>query len=220
MAHQYIYTMVNLRKVVPPQREILKGIYLSFFPGAKIGVLGLNGAGKSTVLKIMAGVERDFAGRHSVPWSTRFRSPLGRVDDARARSEPATGRHVRPHPENVSPHLPVQDRPPAREQGEHDPVPVPLPVNPGRVERVGRPIQRPPGRHVAPVAPHVGMSRGDQVPLRQRASAGAVEQRDEWTWRRSWAGEAACRSSFPASAGFRYHRCRRSATCSTSRRIC
>ncbi len=62
MAHQYIYTMINLRKVVPPQREILKGIYLSFLPGAKIGVLGLNGAGKSTLLKIMAGVEKDFAG--------------------------------------------------------------------------------------------------------------------------------------------------------------
>ena len=62
MAHQYIYTMVNLRKVVPPQREILKGIYLSFLPGAKIGVLGLNGAGKSTLLKIMAGVEKDFNG--------------------------------------------------------------------------------------------------------------------------------------------------------------
>jgi energy-dependent translational throttle protein EttA len=62
MAHQYIYTMVGLRKVVPPQREILRGISLSFFPGAKIGVLGLNGAGKSTVLRIMAGVEKDFAG--------------------------------------------------------------------------------------------------------------------------------------------------------------
>src|SRR5499426_1594244 len=62
MAHQYIYTMVNLRKVVPPQREILKGIYLSFLPGAKIGVLGLNGAGKSTLLKIMAGIEKDVAG--------------------------------------------------------------------------------------------------------------------------------------------------------------
>jgi energy-dependent translational throttle protein EttA len=62
MAHQYIYTMVNLRKIVPPQREILKGIYLSFLPGAKIGVLGLNGAGKSTVLRIMAGVDKDFAG--------------------------------------------------------------------------------------------------------------------------------------------------------------
>src|SRR5215468_193575 len=62
MAHQYIYTMVNLRKVVPPQREILRGISLSFLPGAKIGVLGLNGAGKSTLLRIMAGVEKDFAG--------------------------------------------------------------------------------------------------------------------------------------------------------------
>src|SRR6266542_4806272 len=62
MAHQYIFTMVNLRKVVPPQREILRGIWLSFLPGAKIGVLGLNGAGKSTLLKIMAGVEKDFAG--------------------------------------------------------------------------------------------------------------------------------------------------------------
>ncbi|MDX9736215.1 MAG: ATP-binding cassette domain-containing protein, partial [Thermoanaerobaculia bacterium] len=62
MAQQYIYTMVNLRKVVPPQREILKGIYLSFFPGAKIGVLGLNGAGKSSLLRIMAGVDREFNG--------------------------------------------------------------------------------------------------------------------------------------------------------------
>jgi len=62
MAHQYIFTMVNLRKVVPPQREILRGIWLSFLPGAKIGVLGANGAGKSTVLRIMAGVEKDFAG--------------------------------------------------------------------------------------------------------------------------------------------------------------
>ncbi|MFN7990109.1 MAG: energy-dependent translational throttle protein EttA [Thermoanaerobaculia bacterium] len=62
MAPQYIYTMVNLRKVVPPQREILKGIYLAFFPGAKIGVLGLNGAGKSSLLRIMAGVDREFNG--------------------------------------------------------------------------------------------------------------------------------------------------------------
>ncbi len=62
MAHQYIFTMVNLRKAVPPQREILRGIWLSFLPGAKIGVLGLNGAGKSTLLRIMAGVDKDFAG--------------------------------------------------------------------------------------------------------------------------------------------------------------
>ena len=62
MAQQYIFTMQNLRKVVPPQREILKGIYLAFYPGAKIGVLGLNGAGKSTLLRIMAGVEKEFNG--------------------------------------------------------------------------------------------------------------------------------------------------------------
>jgi len=59
---QYIYTMVNLGKVVPPKREVLKGIYLSFFPGAKIGVLGANGAGKSSLLRIMAGVDHDFIG--------------------------------------------------------------------------------------------------------------------------------------------------------------
>src|SRR5262245_66368932 len=59
---QYIYTMTNLRKVVPPGREILKGIYLAFFPGAKIGVLGANGAGKSSLLRIMAGVDKDFQG--------------------------------------------------------------------------------------------------------------------------------------------------------------
>src|SRR6201985_2733301 len=53
---QYIYTMIGVSKVVPPKREIIKDISLSFFPGAKIGLLGLNGAGKSTVLRIMAGV--------------------------------------------------------------------------------------------------------------------------------------------------------------------
>ena len=60
--YQYIFTMQDLRKVVPPSREILKGIYLAFFPGAKIGVLGSNGAGKSSLLKIMAGVDQDFLG--------------------------------------------------------------------------------------------------------------------------------------------------------------
>ena len=61
-AYQYIYTMKDLRKVFPNGKEVLKGIYLSFFPGAKIGVLGANGAGKSTLLKIMAGVEKEFQG--------------------------------------------------------------------------------------------------------------------------------------------------------------
>jgi ATP-binding cassette ChvD family protein len=62
MAGEYIFTMRDLRKVVPPSREILKGIYLAFYPGAKIGVLGANGAGKSTLLRIMAGVDTDFLG--------------------------------------------------------------------------------------------------------------------------------------------------------------
>ncbi len=59
---EFIYTMIGVSKVVPPNRTIIKDISLSFFPGAKIGLLGLNGAGKSTVLRIMAGVETDFEG--------------------------------------------------------------------------------------------------------------------------------------------------------------
>ena len=59
---QFIYVMKGLRKVVPPGREVLKGIWLSFYPGAKIGVVGPNGAGKSTLLRIMAGVDTDFQG--------------------------------------------------------------------------------------------------------------------------------------------------------------
>ena len=59
---QFIYVMKGLRKIVPPRREILKGIWLSFFHGAKIGVVGPNGSGKSTLLKIMAGLDEDFLG--------------------------------------------------------------------------------------------------------------------------------------------------------------
>jgi ATP-binding cassette ChvD family protein len=62
MAPQFIYVMKDLRKVVPPSRVILDGIWLSFYPGAKIGVLGANGAGKSSLLKIMAGVDQEFQG--------------------------------------------------------------------------------------------------------------------------------------------------------------
>ena len=94
MAHQYIFTMINLRKVVPPQREILRGIWLSFLPGAKIGVLGANGAGKSTLLRIMAGVEKDFSGEATPAEGTRIgylsqdprldpsRTVLGNVEEA------------------------------------------------------------------------------------------------------------------------------------------
>jgi energy-dependent translational throttle protein EttA len=59
---QYVFTMNRVGKIVPPKRQILKGISLSFFPGAKIGVLGLNGSGKSTLLKIMAGIDKDIEG--------------------------------------------------------------------------------------------------------------------------------------------------------------
>jgi ATPase subunit of ABC transporter with duplicated ATPase domains len=58
----FIYVMKELRKVVPPKREILKGIWLSFYYGAKIGVLGANGAGKSSLVKIMAGADPEFIG--------------------------------------------------------------------------------------------------------------------------------------------------------------
>jgi sulfate-transporting ATPase len=59
---QYVYTMNRVGKLVPPKRVILKDISLSFFPGAKIGVLGLNGSGKSSLLRIMAGEDREFEG--------------------------------------------------------------------------------------------------------------------------------------------------------------
>ncbi|TQP81814.1 energy-dependent translational throttle protein EttA [Vibrio cholerae] len=59
---EYVYTMSRVSKIVPPKRQILKDISLSFFPGAKIGVLGLNGTGKSTLLRIMAGIDKDIDG--------------------------------------------------------------------------------------------------------------------------------------------------------------
>ena len=59
---QYVYSMRGVNKMVPPKRVILKDISLSFFPGAKIGVLGINGSGKSSLLKIMAGVDNDYDG--------------------------------------------------------------------------------------------------------------------------------------------------------------
>src|SRR6267142_6090492 len=62
MPPQFIYVMKDLRKVVPPSREILENISLSFYPGAKIGVLGANGAGKSSLLRIMAGLDDGYSG--------------------------------------------------------------------------------------------------------------------------------------------------------------
>jgi len=62
LAHQFVFTLRDLRRVVPPDRVILDGITLSFLPGAKIGVIGANGSGKSTLLRIMAGVDKDYLG--------------------------------------------------------------------------------------------------------------------------------------------------------------
>src|SRR3982750_4527133 len=72
MPPQFIYVMKDLRKVVPPSREILRGIWLSFYPGAKIGVLGPNGAGKSSLLRIMAGIDHDFQGEAWAHKGTRI----------------------------------------------------------------------------------------------------------------------------------------------------
>src|SRR5712664_1230150 len=72
MAPQFIFTMKDLRKVTPQGKEILKGIWLSFYGDAKIGVLGANGAGKSTLLRIMAGVDKDFAGEAFAAAGTRI----------------------------------------------------------------------------------------------------------------------------------------------------
>src|SRR3989338_6597842 len=59
---QYVMSMLRVSKIVPPKRQIIKDISLSFFPGAKIGLLGLNGSGKSTVLRIMAGADQEYDG--------------------------------------------------------------------------------------------------------------------------------------------------------------
>ena len=69
---KFIYHMRDLRKIVPPKREVLKGIDLSFFPGAKIGVVGPNGSGKSSLLRIMAGVDTDFLGEAWAAKGTRI----------------------------------------------------------------------------------------------------------------------------------------------------
>ncbi|APR87635.1 ABC transporter, ATP-binding protein [Minicystis rosea] len=72
MAPQFIFTMQDVRKVHPPNKEVLKGLWLSFYPGAKIGVLGINGSGKSTLLRIMAGVDKDYMGEAKALDGTRI----------------------------------------------------------------------------------------------------------------------------------------------------
>src|SRR4051812_50032327 len=81
---QYVYTMRRVAKTVPPKRTILKNISLNFFPGAKIGVLGLNGSGKSSLLKIMAGIDDAYEGGV-------VRMPGIRVGDPEQKPRPPAG---------------------------------------------------------------------------------------------------------------------------------
>ncbi len=97
MAHQFVFTMQDLRKVVGEGRVILDGISLSFFPGAKIGVLGANGAGKSSLLKIMAGVDTRVPRRGEAPGGAQDRLPRpGARSSTRARPCSATSRRASP----------------------------------------------------------------------------------------------------------------------------
>ena len=85
MAHEFIYTCHKLARVHPPDKTVLENISLSFYPGAKIGVLGSNGAGKSSLLKIMAGLDDGYSGDgppharlHASATSSRSRSSIRR----------------------------------------------------------------------------------------------------------------------------------------------
>ena len=92
---QYIYTMNRVGKVVPPKRVILRDISLSFFPGAKIGVLGLNGSGKSTLLKIMGGIDTNYEGEARAAARHQGRIPAAGAA-ARSRQGRARRGHGRP----------------------------------------------------------------------------------------------------------------------------
>ena len=87
---QYVFTMNRVGKIVPPKRQILKDVSLSFFPGAKIGVLGVNGSGKSTLLKILARVMYPYAG------DVEVRGRVGALIEVRAGIHPG---HPSLHPE-------------------------------------------------------------------------------------------------------------------------
>ncbi len=98
MPPQFVYTMKGLGKVHPPDHQVLKDIWLSFLPGAKIGVLGLNGAGKCTLLRIMAGVDKDFIGEafpgEGVSVGFLQQEPqLNPGKDVRGNVEEGVGRH-------------------------------------------------------------------------------------------------------------------------------
>ena len=85
MAAQFIFTMRNLRRFYPPDREVLRGINLSFYPGAKIGVIGANGSGKSSLLSIMAGVDDGFSGeaRLTAGFTVGYLTQEPQLDDSK-----------------------------------------------------------------------------------------------------------------------------------------
>ncbi len=96
MSQKYIYQISNLTKKIG-QREILKEIWLAFYPGAKIGVLGRNGSGKSTLLRIMAGIDKEFDGeaqadRRASPWGCSTQEPHLNPDEGRPRQHRGGGR--------------------------------------------------------------------------------------------------------------------------------
>ena len=90
MAHEFIYTCYKLARFYPPDRTVLENISLSFYPGAKIGVLGANGAGKSSLLRIMAGLDDGFSGEARLtPGSASGTSPRN-PNSTRRRTSAAT----------------------------------------------------------------------------------------------------------------------------------
>ena len=97
-AYQYVYVMKGLSRTYPGGREVLKDITLSFFPGAKIGVIGVNGSGKSTLLRIMAGLDHDFDGRGVGGRRRQGRLPAAGAA-ARSRQDGAGERHARARPD-------------------------------------------------------------------------------------------------------------------------
>ena len=84
-----IFSMVGVGKLIPPSRQILKDIYLSFFYGAKIGIIGLNGSGKSSLLKIIAGVDKDYQGEvvFSPGYSVGYLEQEPKLDDSKTVKE-------------------------------------------------------------------------------------------------------------------------------------
>jgi len=91
---QFIYTMNRVGKVVPPKRIILRDITLSFFPGAKIGVLGLNGSGKSTLLKIMSGMDKEIEGEARPQAGIKVGDAFEIFEPGEALIDPATGANL------------------------------------------------------------------------------------------------------------------------------